>query len=75
MMLRSGWLVMNKRERAEIELLLQHAEHDISYNAGGTYAKNAGMSEDVDEKAVAKARRAIESIRWILSSYLDGHVG
>ena len=68
---KSGWLEMVKKERKEIETVLEHCERDISYDAGGTFAKNPGTDDEVDVREVEKAKKGIAFIRWILSTYLD----
>ena len=70
MKLSSGWLSMSKRDRECIESVLRHCEHDISFGGGGTFTKG-DADNSADEKEIAKARRGIECVRWILSSYLD----
>ena len=67
---RNGGLYMTKREKRDIEEMLRHVETDISYGGGGTFTN--GLTDDngdyiVDMKAVTRVKKAIDSVRWILS--------
>lgn len=61
---------MTKTERKEIEIVLAHAEEDIHYGGGGSY--NLRDDENTfDAKEAAAAKRGIQAVRWILTTYLD----
>jgi hypothetical protein len=62
MKIKSGQLIIGKREAQEIKLLLLHSKMDIGYGSGGSF----GNGEKVNEKAVESVNAAIENIEWIL---------
>jgi hypothetical protein len=63
---KSGALEITKTEAKNLRLLIEHSLRDISYNAGGTFALNPGMDDEVDAKEVAKVKDAIETLEWII---------
>ena len=57
---------LNKKQIDDLCTLIDHVRSDIAYDAGGTFALNAGMDELIDTKAVQSAERAIDIIKQII---------
>lgn len=57
---------LTKRQKADLELLIEHTRTDISYDAGGSFGLNPGIDEEVDAEAVKSAVRAINLIKQLI---------
>lgn len=66
MKIKSGQLFLSQKERESLRVIKDHVRSDISYDAGGTFALNPGMDEEVDVSEVKKAKLGMDVIDFIL---------
>jgi hypothetical protein len=57
---------MSKQTASDILTMIEHTRRDIAYGAGGIFARESGMSEEVDAREVARVERAIEALKALI---------
>ena len=63
MMTKSGALVLNKKDRKDLETLIYHVERDLSYGSEGSF----GDGDKVNKSDIKKVERALSGLKWIMN--------